>query len=85
MQIYVKSKDCSTESCTFVPREGKQAGFTGNLQAEFADPHIGTPKRLLGAGADADPGAASLALLFPAPGILMAWSWSYPRPGGAPH
>lgn len=68
--MYVKSKDCSTESCTFVPREGKQAGFTGNLQAEFSDPHTETPKKLLVAAADADPGAASGALLFPAPGIL---------------
>lgn len=39
MQIYVKSKDCSTESCTFAQRGGKQqVDLTGNLQAEFLRP-----------------------------------------------
>lgn len=38
MQIYVKSKDCSTESSTFLQRGGKQVDFTGNFQAEFLRP-----------------------------------------------
>lgn len=58
MQIYVKSKDCSTESCTFVQGGGKQVDLRRNLQAEFLRPVYKkkTPppqkKQLLAAGAD---------------------------------
>lgn len=73
MQIYVKSKDCSTESCTFVQGGGKQVDLTGNFQAEFLRPVYKKKKKenktqrkkkqLLAAGADR--GDSSWHLFFP--------------------